>query len=178
MSVRQITVPIVDFREGFVRIGGQSAERTRTIAMAGICVGLLVPLCLVGCETNSSGDKGPQHPHHTHVHQHPTFAESVAQVRSRSVRFTSNQGSTDAALAEWKKQKLLEFIRQLPELAADTDLKKKEWDRVNAISKELLGIMKPRDAASNHGSPFDSDRFAVLIAELETMAASNQSLDF
>jgi hypothetical protein len=55
---------------------------------------------------------------------------------------------------------------------------KKEWDRVNAISKELLGIMKPRDAVSNHGSPFDSDRFAVLIAELETMAASHQSLDF
>ena len=176
MTVTQIPVPISDCRERFVPLCGQSAETTRPIVIVGIGLALLLPLCLVGCETNTSGEDVPHHTHHTHAHQRPTFPESVAEIRSRSVRFMSNQVSTDATLQEWKKQKLLELIRHLPELATDTDLKKNEWDRVNAIAKELLSILRPGDAVSNNGLLSDSTRFAELVAELEKMVSLDESL--
>ena len=178
MPVNQMSDLIAARRERFVLMRARFMAHTRPIVTFSIYLELLVSLCLIGCDTSSPGDDASHHKHHAHIHQRPTFAESVAEIRRRSARFTSNQDSTDAALQEWKKQKLLELIRQLPDLAADTDLKKKEWDRVNAITKGLLGVLQPGVAASRNGLLNDATRFAELVGELEKTVTLDESTEF
>lgn len=173
MLIKPIQNRIAERCERSVCISEHFLRSNRPIAFVGICVGLLLPLCLVGCEAASSGEEG----HHHHVHQRLTFTEAVGEIQRRSKRFTSREVSNDAALQAWKKQKLLGVIRQLPELAADTELKKKSWDQVNTISKELLEILHPQDGMSNERGLVDAARFTTLIGELEQLVSSTESVD-
>jgi len=143
-----------------------------------ILCGLLLSLSLIGCEVASSGDDEHHHEHHSHDQHRATFAESVAEIRWRSVRFTSGEVTTNAALHESKRKTLLDIVQRLPELAADTELKKREWDRVDAISKELLTILRPLDAASGKETPVAPSRIEPLIAELEQMVPLSVSPRF
>lgn len=129
------------------------------------CLALLLTLCLAGCEVASSGDDE----HHHHDHHRTTFPESVAEIQWRSAQFTSDEVPTNAALHESKRKKLLDILQRLPELAADTELKMREWDRVAAISNDLLILLQPTDAASEKDQSVARSRIKPLIAELEQL---------
>ena len=183
MTVRSTTSPIADSRSRLSltstrRRGrerptcGPSDAGRRFVATFGVtCLAALLTLSLIGCEAASSGDDE----HHHDLHR-ATFAESVAEIQSRSARFASDQAPADASLREWEMRKLVDLIRKLPELAADTELKRPEWDRVDAISKELLTLVQPRADSSENEPPLDASRIAELSAELEQMASLNKSL--
>jgi len=140
--------------------------------------GLVLSLSVIGCEVASSGDSEHHHHHHNHDQPRATFAKSVAEIQWRSARFTSGREPTNPALHESKRQKLLDVMQHLPELAADTELKKREWDRVEAISKELLAILQPPDAASGKEAPVSPGRIEPLIAELQQLVPLSLSSSF
>jgi hypothetical protein len=140
--------------------------------------GQLLSLSLIGCEVASSGDDEHHHPHHSHDQHRATFAESVAEIQRRSARFTTGPVATGDALHESKRKTLLNVIQRLPELAADTELRKREWDRVDAISKELLTILQPPDAASRIDRSIGISRIEPLIAELEQIVPLSNSSGF
>lgn len=153
----------------------QATRPSRPAAMAVACVGLLFSVTISGCGAASSEEDH----HHSHSHDNPrtTFTESVTAIRQRSARFTSGQAPEDDSLIAWKLERLVEIIEALPELAADSDLKKAEWDRVTAISNELLVILRSTDAASRKEPAAGTNRLESLIAELEQMAPLSEGND-
>jgi hypothetical protein len=187
MTVRSTTYPIADSRSRLSLTSTRSRGRERPtcgpsdagrrfVATFGVtCLAALLTLSLIGCEAASSGDDEHHHDHSHDLHR-ATFAESVAEIQGRSARFASDQAPADASLREWEMRKLVDLIRKLPELAADTELKRPEWDRVDAISKELLTLVQPRADSSGNEPPLDASRIAALSAELEQMASLNKSL--
>lgn len=130
---------------------------------------LLMSLNISGCEVASSSENEHHHEHHSHDQPRATFSLSVVEIQRRAARFTSDQVPTDTALHESKRKKLLDVVQCLPELAANSDLKKSDWDRVVLISKELLTILQPPESTSPSERAAVVSRIQQRIAALEQM---------
>ena len=95
---------------------------------------LILPLLLSGC---SESQAEVEHEHHHDHGPRPTFDDVVTLLR-KQYRWATNAAAKDDAkhflheLADFH-----ESVELLPELAAETDLRKDEWDRVHAASKVL-----------------------------------------
>lgn len=93
-----------------------------------VCLLTVMPaLMLCGCGSSNSEDE-----HHAHVipAHRPEFFPDAVETIEKSL----------SELDSWTKEQheeLRDIIVWLPELAAETDLKKADWDSVNAISKQL-----------------------------------------
>ena len=95
---------------------------------------ILLPLFLSGC---SETQAEPEHEHH-HAHgPRPTFEGVVKRVH-RQHRWTIQAASRDDAKHfQHELEHFTENVELLPELAAETDLRKADWDRVQAASQSL-----------------------------------------
>jgi hypothetical protein len=150
-----------------------NSVRRSVCSLSVIGLAAVISFICAGCDVASHDDEHLEH-HHSHDERRATFAESVAEIQWRSDRFKSSQVPTDAALHEAKRKKLIDVIQRLPELAADTDLKKQEWERVDAISKELLTILQPAMESGKEASG-GTERIEPLINELELLVPLSRS---
>lgn len=95
---------------------------------------ILLPLFLSGCsETQAEAE-------HEHHHQHgprPTFEGAVKHIRHDYRLVLQAASHDDAEHFEHKMEEFIESVKLLPELAAETDLSKADWDRVQAASQSL-----------------------------------------
>jgi MoxR-like ATPase len=95
---------------------------------------ILLPLFLSGCsETQAEAE-------HEHHHQHgprPTFEGAVKHIRHDYRLVLQAASRDDAEHFEHEMQEFIESVKLLPELAAETDLSKADWDRVQAASQSL-----------------------------------------
>ncbi len=145
---------------------GESNRPHTEIVIFGL---LLLSLNISGCEVASSSENEHHHEHHSHDQPRATFSLSVVEIQRRAARFTSDQVPTDTALHESKRKKLLDVCQCLPELAANSDLKKSDWDRVVLISKELLRILQPPESTSQSERAEVASQIQQHIAALEQM---------
>lgn len=104
-------------------------EPIRRALSWGICVFVLV----TGCA-------GPAADHEEEAHavpaHHPrTFRRAVAEIGRRGVALTT--AGLDAASRERERLELLDIVRWLPELAADTELGRRDWERVRDAARDL-----------------------------------------
>lgn len=119
---------------------------------------------MVGC-----GDVAEDH-HLEHVipkHKPRDLAASVVQLELRGAVVLSAQGTADA------RRELLDIVRWLPELAADSDLRRPQWERVTLVSRSLEELL-----LREHGmSPREDEieRWNQLTAELETLTAAGET---
>ncbi len=89
---------------------------------------MCLPVLLSGCESDV-----PEAAHEIPAHKPAGFVEGVDALEQRAVSAT-----------EWtdqQRQEFQEIVDWLPELAAQTDLVKAEWDRVQAEATKLLDIL-------------------------------------
>jgi hypothetical protein len=153
-----------------------------------------VALCLAvtGCQSpveneppqshasgTSSGDPLDQvgYGHDRPPHKPESFREAVTEIRRRWQELeTETSGPADK-----RRQELDEILVWLPELAAETDLGKVEWDQVNAISKRLLTGFRAKTPGQEtlpaHETPPPSNRsssesWTVAWEELAAVAAT------
>lgn len=151
-----------------------NSVRRSVCSLSMIGLAALISFICTGCDVASHNDEHPEH-HHSHDEHRTTFAESVAEIQWRSGRFKSSQVPADVALHEAKRKKLINVIQRLPELAADTDLKKQQWERVDAISKELLAILQPPAMQRGIETSGEPERIEPLINELELLVPLSRS---
>lgn len=144
----------------------------RSLSVIGLAA--VISFICAGCDAPSHDDEHLEH-HHGHDERRATFAESVAEIQWRSERFRSSQVPADVALHEAKRKKLIDVIQRLPELAADTDLKKQKWERVDAISKEFLAILQPPAMEPGNETSGEPGRINPLINELELLVPLSRS---
>lgn len=145
------------------------------------CLGLAVvlsSLCLSGCAPTATVESPgtAEHEEQDHEHEHgiptykpKTFAAAVRQLspRWKHISLELNAGHVEHADADLEE--LLEMIRWLPELAADTDLKKADWDRVQQLSTKLETLAVAHRSRSGVSNSRDID---TLVAELQQLAES------
>uniref|UniRef100_A0A7C4LNY8 Uncharacterized protein n=1 Tax=Schlesneria paludicola TaxID=360056 RepID=A0A7C4LNY8_9PLAN len=103
----------------------------------GRTVGLLVVLTAAGgCSANTSPPGGGSagsgaQGHVSPPHKPESFFSAVSQLPSRL------DANREVSAASAARRELLDIIRWLPELAADTDLSRAEWEQVQRLTGDL-----------------------------------------
>ncbi len=126
--------------------------QSKTRALLAMTLMLAAASGIAGC----AGASHEEEEHADHVipaHKPANFVEAVKALESR---FASAPESPEAV------QELQDIIDWLPELAAQTDLEKADWDRVQEISIALSGTMKEKQTAD--------DQVRRQLDELRTLA--------
>ncbi|QDU38001.1 hypothetical protein Mal4_23210 [Maioricimonas rarisocia] len=106
----------------------QSAWRLLTVAMVALSA------VAGGCsDTTSEADHHLEHD--IPEHKPASFSDAVAELELRG-KSLAQQPINGKRLAE-----LTDIINWLPELAADSDLRRQQWEQVQQTSHELSGIV-------------------------------------
>ena len=139
------------------------------LALAAAC---LVPLA--GCEPTESGVKADAHDHgheHDHEHGHGHLPESlhaaVAELTSirEAVRAAILEGDPDDA--HDPLHEVGELLEALPDIAAETDLPKEEWDAVKAANERLFDAFGAIDKAYHTKDGDKKAAYENVAGELE-----------
>lgn len=116
--------------------------------------------------------------HHVAAHKPSSYADAVEQIQLRHSAIYRKYRSSAAELDQ-DLDEMLDIIRWLPELAGDSALKKRDWDRVRIAATELLAqyelvqVMARQSPRSKWAA--DEERIAELSASLTAVVASSQS---
>jgi hypothetical protein len=91
---------------------------------------------LAGCNSGTSGPT-QEDAHQVPPHKPAGFVEAVPALRDRLAEFQKNDSALDREARRKQVGEFKDIIQWLPELAAETDLRKADWDIVNAASKRM-----------------------------------------
>ncbi len=120
------------------------------------CTFLGATMLILGVMT-AGGCAGPAGNHeedaHTLPEHHPrTFRRAVVDIGHRGGVLTS--GMLEGPQWELQRQHALDIVRWLPELAADTELGRRDWERVNdasrTLARELQSFADAGEKAASH----------------------------
>lgn len=101
-------------------------KRIQTLAVVAT-----VLLSLAGCGGDSSEETGHVH-HEFPAHRPANFKKAVSQIEKRARRLGKyGKRETEGF------QRLVDIIDWVPEMAADSDLKKADWETANAAAQRL-----------------------------------------
>src|SRR5258708_34189387 len=96
-----------------------------------------IALCLLsGCHSDASGAV-EENAHQLAPHKPAGFVEAVQTIRDRLARFHATDASSDREVRRQQVRELKDIIQWLPEQAAETDMRKADWDNVNASTKRM-----------------------------------------
>jgi hypothetical protein len=137
---------------------------------------LVVAGCLAaaGCtggggETSAAEEGGrstySEHEHHTPEHKPASLPRAVRELRRRHAELVEHRSRNQAAERSGELQQVLDIVGWLPELAADSDLRKSDWDTVNESSKRLEGLF----AASNATDASAGEAARLIEQELAAL---------
>ena len=144
-------------------------------------------LCLLasGCSPTSTaaktegGEQAEEHHHHDHGHRPKSYVAALDQIKHArdEIKAAFDAGTPnecDNALHE-----VAEVLEALPEVAAETDLPKEDWQVVKDQSRHLFDqFMRIHDGfhgeSSSEGTSFDSvaDEINTSIETLESKIAA------
>lgn len=126
-----------------------------------------------GGEARSSArDRFHEHDHHVAEHRPADFPAAVDQISERFDEFRKEYDSGDREHALEDLAALLDIVRWLPEIAADSDLPETPWNRVREIAQRLDGLLtryvdQRSDRAPATVAPDDAMMFAADVDALQ-----------
>jgi len=137
----------------------------------------------IGC-TESTPSSSPtsggeeEHHHHDHGHRPESYSAALAQIKHArdDIKAAFDAGTPNAC--DDALHEVSEVLDVLPEVAAETDLPKEDWQVVKDQSKHLFDqFMKIHDGfhgESKQGATFDSvaDEINKAIEVLESKVAA------
>lgn len=111
---------------------------------------LILAVVMTGGCAGTAGDH--EEDAHALPEHHPrTFRRAVVDVGHRGGVLTS--GMLEGSQWELQRRQLLDIVHWLPELAADTELGRRDWERVNdaarMLARELESIAHAGDQAAS-----------------------------
>jgi hypothetical protein len=117
---------------------------------------------LAGCNASPADDHLE---HHVPTHKPGSFAKAVEQLEIRNPFQPSGREAGDP---EVQQAELLDIIRWLPELAAETDLRRADWDAVQQASLQLEQIAVSGRAAGAERTAASS-RYREIVGNLREL---------
>ena len=144
-------------------------------------IGFGILVAFVGC--GSDEDHHEDHHHDEHLehfvpaHKPADYAALVEQLEKRIAQQSASSGSSEGAPAADQsataRQELIDIIGWIPELAADSELRKQDFDTAVAAGKSLsiaLGFEKPAETST----PVDQSSVPKLLNELKALVSKSQ----
>lgn len=134
-------------------------------------------LCLlVGCNSVTSGVT-EEDTHQVPPHRPAGFVEAVSTIRDRLAKFQTNDAPFDREARGQQASELKDIIQWLPELAAETDLRKADWENIHGTSKRMAS--RWAEIASrlvNRPAETDDAGLTALERDLEALDRLAQTL--
>lgn len=123
----------------------------------------------------AGGCAGPAGDHEEDAHalpeHHPrTFRRAVVDIGHRGGVLTS--GMLEGSEWELQRRQLLDIVRWLPELAADTELGRRDWERVNDAAR---GLARELESFRDFGSEASSSQTTLSATLGEAMATLSEA---
>lgn len=119
-----------------------------------------------GCSKGANSTQQSSRLEHHQAAHHPTsFADAIGQLERRDGRIQA--ASRDVASPKLKREikEMLDILEWLPTIAADTDLKQRDWEAVKQQATQLTGFYNSYAATTTTGSvPPDVSREACRKA--------------
>jgi hypothetical protein len=153
--------------------------RRRTLRAAALAIATACLLAQLGCESES--DHEDDHDHVGHVipaHKPKDFPEAVHALRalSEQIRGKVAEGKAETLVSDQTLPHALDIAAWLPEIAADSDMPKKPWDKVSLDSGRLVPVYEAILAGAKSGDVPASARASLddagrTIVELEQIVA-------
>ncbi|CAK9029102.1 UPF0718 protein YcgR [Durusdinium trenchii] len=121
--------------------------------------------------TGCSDIEEPEHLEHIiPAHKPSSFTSTVEQLAHRGPLVLEGNASPEA------RQELVDIVGWLPELAADSDLRRPEWERVQSMAQSLAGLLREDNAQASPESRLAE--WGQLVEELEAMTEAADSVQF
>jgi len=115
-----------------------------------------------GAAANGTGTEAE----HDHFPAH--WPSTIFAASKRLAAFQNNEGHARSHNGVSPEQELIDLVRWLPELAADSDLNEATFDKIDSWSSETLQKLEPK---WNGGAKLESllavDGFSKMISELQ-----------
>ncbi|MFI4850459.1 MAG: hypothetical protein ACIAZJ_15235 [Gimesia chilikensis] len=139
-----------------------------------LCLSSLLGTFQAGCtQTGESTAEEDHLEHHIPEHKPKTYTETVKELDTR-MRTLLNQ--SPASVNQEEKQQLEEIIDWIPELAADSELKHKDWDEVKQLSTELKSVFQQTDFSQIDVSLVG--RYFLLVVKLKQYSGRSETKKF
>lgn len=130
--------------------------------------GLCVVVLGTGCAQPAADHEDEAHAVPAH---HPrTFRRAVAEIGRRGAALTT--AGLDPASRERERLELLDIVRWLPELAADTELGRRDWERVRDAARDLADGVERCTGAAESAARLAGE----LERSLKTLAEADAAL--
>jgi hypothetical protein len=153
-------------------LNGPPAEfRARLLALL---LAASMPFSSAGCQQSSSrADHEHEEAHQLPPHRPASFTAAAPDLRQRLTALASDAPTVNAQ-RQVQVQELKDILRWLPELAGDTDLRKSDWEQVNACARELKQLVAPLGTDStSHNFPLAE--CLQIVDRLQSLADKLQS---
>jgi hypothetical protein len=132
---------------------------------------LLLPFgCGPASGTGTAADDRDHHlEHHVPEHKPHSYAHAVTELRRRFDAIHEEIAAGHSAHVAQELDELRDVINWLPELAADSDLRKAQWDIVKGVADELAAFCARlhQEAETGRISATTTNEYAALVARLE-----------
>ena len=152
----------------------QPLLKSRFTVITTLCLGSLLSAFQAGCtQTGESATEEDHLEHHIPEHKPKTYTETVKELNSR-MRTLLNQ--SPAAVNQEEKQQLEEIIDWIPELAADSELKHKDWNEVQQLSTEIKSVFQQTDFSQVDASLVG--RYFLLVDKLKQYTGRSETKKF
>lgn len=139
-----------------------------------LCLSSLLGTFQAGCtQTGESAAEEDHLEHHIPEHKPKTYTQTVRELDSR-MRTLLNQSPTEVKPEE--KQQLEEIIDWIPELAADSELKHKDWNEVKQLSTEIKSVFQQTDFSQVDATLVG--RYFLLVDKLKQYTGRSETKKF
>jgi len=115
-----------------------------------------------GCGTGTT-DAQPSNrlEHHQAAHHPASYAAAISELERRDGRIQTALRDVTSETRQREIREMLDILDWLPAIAADSDLKQRDWETVKKNATQLTGIYESDAAAVNAGGvPTDASRDA------------------
>lgn len=119
-----------------------------------------IVLVTLGCS------KTAEEEHHGHVipeHKPLSYRDAISQLDARWAKLQSGEATPE------EKQELTDIVRWLPEIAADSDLRRQQWEIVNVSARQLDQLLLETNEFKDATSDWNE-----LVTRLENLVDDSE----
>lgn len=146
----------------------------------------LITALAVGCD-HTMGTSNPANgesqtsrlEHHVPAHHPASYADAVDQISRRTSEIHSQKQNVDSDSQSRQLHELLDILEWLPAIAADSDLRKADWELVNQHARQLKSLYQPSTQSVVSESRTDQkiwEDTLALIGDLNQVVPASHKL--
>jgi len=131
---------------------------------------IMLSLCLMlsSCQTYAEAEHLE---HVTPEHKPASYTDAIIQIRQRFREVLD--GKLEGSLRSQRLSELGDILRWLPEIAAESDLKKSQWEQVEQISRRLTALQSSLSSTAK----LSAEQLGEIEEQLQTLDSLNAFSD-